>query len=44
MAKLLDFGFNNIELWRSEEMQLVQVGAPSTIAARAPFARPRWTP
>ena len=27
MAKLLDFGFDNIELWRSEEMQLVQVGA-----------------
>lgn len=25
MAKLLDFGFNNIDLWRSEEMQLVQV-------------------
>lgn len=23
---LLNFGFNNIDLWRSEEMQLVQVG------------------
>ena len=25
MAHLLDFGFNNVDLWRSEEMQLVQV-------------------
>ena len=25
MARLLNFGFNNIDLWRSEEMQLVQV-------------------
>ncbi len=26
MANLFDFGFQNIELWRSEAMQLVQVG------------------
>lgn len=26
MGLLDSFGFDNIELWRSEEMQLVQVG------------------
>jgi len=26
MAKLFDLGLSNVELWRSEEMQLVQVG------------------
>lgn len=26
MNKLLDFGFDSIDLWRSEEMQLMQVG------------------
>ena len=26
MEKLLDFGFSNIDLWRSEQMELVQVG------------------
>jgi hypothetical protein len=25
VSKLLDFGLGNIDLWRSEEMQLVQV-------------------
>ena len=25
MARLLDLGLNRIDLWRSEEMQLVQV-------------------
>jgi hypothetical protein len=24
-SRAFDFGFNNVELWRSEEMQLVQV-------------------
>ncbi|KIZ03543.1 V-type H+-transporting ATPase subunit I [Monoraphidium neglectum] len=32
MAKLLDFGFNNIDLWRSEEMQLVQLMVPAESA------------
>lgn len=27
-ARLLDFGLGHIDLWRSEEMQLVQVRAP----------------
>lgn len=32
MAKLLDFGFSNIDLWRSEEMNLVQLIIPSESA------------
>eukprot|EP00878_Enallax_costatus_P010440 GHUV01010898.1.p1 GENE.GHUV01010898.1~~GHUV01010898.1.p1 ORF type:complete len:788 (+),score=229.98 GHUV01010898.1:234-2597(+) len=32
MPGLLDFGFNNIELWRSEEMQLVQLMIPAESA------------
>mmetsp|Transcript_13607 Transcript_13607/g.33435 ORF Transcript_13607/g.33435 Transcript_13607/m.33435 type:complete len:874 (-) Transcript_13607:923-3544(-) len=32
MAKLLDFGFENIDLWRSEEMQLVQLMIPAESA------------
>eukprot|EP00879_Flechtneria_rotunda_P014171 GHRR01014808.1.p1 GENE.GHRR01014808.1~~GHRR01014808.1.p1 ORF type:complete len:648 (+),score=178.01 GHRR01014808.1:407-2350(+) len=32
MARLLDFGLANIELWRSEEMQLVQLMVPAESA------------
>ncbi|GFR51127.1 hypothetical protein Agub_g13480 [Astrephomene gubernaculifera] len=32
MDKLLDFGFQNIELWRSEEMELVRLLIPSESA------------
>jgi V-type H+-transporting ATPase subunit a len=31
-AKLFDFGLGNIDLWRSEEMQLVQLLLPSECA------------
>jgi hypothetical protein len=31
MDKLLDFKWGNIDLWRSEEMQLVQVGHVSNV-------------
>jgi hypothetical protein len=36
MPGLFDMGFGNVELWRSEEMQLVQVRprrAPAALAA-----------
>lgn len=32
MDKLLDFGFQNIDLWRSEEMELVRLLIPSESA------------
>jgi V-type H+-transporting ATPase subunit a len=32
MNKLLDFGFQNIDLWRSEEMELVRLLIPSESA------------
>mmetsp|Transcript_13609 Transcript_13609/g.33446 ORF Transcript_13609/g.33446 Transcript_13609/m.33446 type:complete len:858 (-) Transcript_13609:923-3496(-) len=38
MAKLLDFGFENIDLWRSEEMQLVQLMIPSESAHDTVYA------
>lgn len=38
MAKLLDFGFTNIDLWRSEEMQLVQLMIPAESAHDTIFA------
>ena len=32
MDRLLDFGFQNIELWRSEEMELVRLLIPTESA------------
>jgi V-type H+-transporting ATPase subunit a len=32
MGKLLDFGFENIDLWRSEEMELVSLMIPAESA------------
>ncbi len=41
VKRLLDFGFENIDLWRSEEMSLVQVGARGFHTAPAAMASPR---
>jgi V-type H+-transporting ATPase subunit a len=39
MPGLFDMGFSNVELWRSEEMQLVQVSAPGPGSALQPLQR-----
>ena len=55
MERLLDFGFTNIDLWRSEEMQAVQVGRSGMLACdemavvvsnsrHVPFAPPLLLP
>ncbi len=36
--KLLDFGFENIDLWRSEEMQLVSIMLPTESAHETIYA------
>lgn len=41
MGLLESFGFDNIELWRSEEMQLVQVRALYRITACADMHTPQ---
>lgn len=39
MQKLLDFGFNHIDIWRSEPMTLAQVGATNGEERAEPHMR-----
>jgi hypothetical protein len=41
LDKMMDFKWGNIDLWRSEEMQLVQVGIAAPRAALPPRLRHR---